>query len=148
MPRKSVEDLLTPTPVSGVKLDAPYDFSERKGDVWRAIVSALPADYFSPAQIPHLRNYCGAVVQCQFWEARLEKEQARRKPRDAELDKLEGKVRYWMEFENKLARSMRLTHQSVYQHTTANTAHQRGKTDAAELMREMNEEAAYGDAED
>jgi hypothetical protein len=144
MPRKSVEELLTPSAVvaAALKPDAPYDFSERKAEVWRAVVGSLPADYFSPAQQPHLRSYCTAVVQLQQAEAKLEHAQARKHaPRQELLDKYLAEVKYWLETENRLARSMRLTHQSVYQHTTANTAHKRGKASAADIMRELNEEA-------
>ena len=142
MPRISADALLTPTPRRDQpKLDVPYDFDERKGAVWRSVVNAMPSDYFSSAQVDHLRSYCTAVCIVLDLEAELAAEMRRKKPREKVIDRKRSDLKQWLMTKDRLARSMRLTHQSVMHNETAATAHRRGKVSAADIMRELNEDA-------
>lgn len=142
MPRVSVEALLTPKVAQPVpKLDPLDTLGEREASVWRAVVSTMPADYFSSAQVRLLSAYCSAVCVREDIEAELAAERRKKRSRGKVITRKRIELKGWMETENRLARSMRLTHQSVYQHTTAFTAHKKGKASAADIARELNEDA-------
>lgn len=149
MPRTAAEALLTqPIGPQAPRLDPLDTLTPRQAEVWRAVVAALPPDYFNTAQTRQLGAYCVAVCQREDVSRELEREQAKRKPRRAEVAELRRELGDWMERENRFARSLRLTHQAVYHPETAGTKTRKGQASAADLMREMNEDAAFGHAED
>jgi hypothetical protein len=131
MAPKSAASLLTPTAISNLpKPEIPYDLTEPESRVWQAVVNALPADYFSSAQMDGLKSLCQCVVMKCEAKAELEAEKSKKRPR---LTVLAQKKRDWVrlvELEHKLMRSMRLTHQAVYHHRTAATRHKDGKIEA------------------
>jgi hypothetical protein len=140
MPRKSPDAILTPPPVRAApKLDVPYNLNERQGAIWRAVTDAMPADYFSSAQVPQLTSYCVAVCIRQDIEAELERELAKKKPREKVVDRKRMDLKQWMLTTDRLARSMRLTHQAVLYEATAGNAHKRGKaTQGASALQLLN----------
>jgi hypothetical protein len=142
MPRKSAEALLTPARGGELpKLDPLDTLSERQAAVWRAVVACLPPDYFSSAQTRQLAAYCSAVCEREDIERELAAEQAKKRPRFEVVSALRRAKKEWLEVENRLARSMRLTHQSVYHNETAHTRHKAGAASAAEIERELNDDA-------
>jgi hypothetical protein len=140
MPRESIDALLTPKMAKqGPKLEPLDTLGPRQAAVWRATVDALPADYFSSAQTRILAAYCSAVCEREDVEAELVAEKARKRPRAKVIKEKRIELKGWMETENRLARSMRLTHQSVYQQATANTRHKQGKaTQGASALQLLN----------
>lgn len=146
MPRKSNAALLVPEMPKAEMLrpDVPYDLNENEGAVWNAIVDTMPADYFSPAQVPMLKTLCQMVVEQADAKAKWEAEKAKKKPNEK---KLVEKRREWMQTADmvmRLMRSMRLTHQSVYfpQTAASKQANERQHASAANELWEANDEPA------
>ena len=139
MPRVSAEALLIPKKVQQLPKLEPLDaMNERQAQVWRAVVASMPADYFSSAQVHILAAYCSAVCIRQDVEREMEAEQARKRPRRDVLAELRRDLAKWLETENRLARSMRLTHQAVFHRETAGTRTRDAKTSLAAIAAEMN----------
>jgi hypothetical protein len=42
---------------------APHELNDEETEVWSAVVNSWPADWFSPATVPLLTQYCRHVVQ-------------------------------------------------------------------------------------
>jgi hypothetical protein len=60
--RKSVAALLVPDVAGPVQYpDAPYDLTDEESDEWRAIVSSMQPDHFSPSNFPVLTQLCRHV---------------------------------------------------------------------------------------
>jgi hypothetical protein len=140
MPRKSPDAILTPPPVrSAPKLEIPYALSDAEGAIWRAVTDAMPADYFSSAQVGQLQSYCEAMVIKASIKAELDREMAKKKPREKVIEKKRAELNKWITTANQLARSMRLTHQAVYDHQTAFSRHKSGKaTQGASALQLLN----------
>jgi hypothetical protein len=146
MPRISADALLAPKIAQQApKLDPLDTLGPRQAEVWRAVVASMPPDYFSSAQTRLLASYCSAVVTREDVEADLLAEQARKRPRRDVIRELRHDLMKWLETENRLARSMRLTHQSTYHKETAGRAHNSGKLSAAEIAAEMNGDDDYAE---
>lgn len=52
---------------------APHDLNDEEVEVWSAVVSAEPADWFSPSNAPLLAQYCRHAVQCRRVAELIEK---------------------------------------------------------------------------
>jgi hypothetical protein len=51
-------------PVEAVeRLKAPDDLVDEEVEVWAAVVDTMPADWFTPATVPLLKQYCRHSVQ-------------------------------------------------------------------------------------
>jgi hypothetical protein len=139
MPRISTEALLTPKKAQTLPKLEPLDtLGPRQAEVWRATVAPLPADYFSSAQTRILAAYCSAVIRREDVEAELEAEMARKRPRRGVIRELRQDLKGWLETENRLARSMRLTHQSVTRPETTATRVKAGKAAALDALDALN----------
>ena len=119
MPRKSTAELLVPpTPKRELpRPDVPYDLNEAEGAVWHAVVDTMPADYFTPAQIPMLKIMCQMSVDSVELKAQLDAEKAKKR---VNHKRVEARRREWVH-----ATSMRLTQQAAKRLET--TRHPRGK---------------------
>ncbi len=120
--------------------DVPYDLTEAEGAVWNAVVSTMPADYFSPAQLPMLKMLCQMVVEAADLKRRLDAEKARRRPNAKYVSE---KRRDWMQVSNmvvNLMRQMRLTHQSVYFAQTAGSRQKAARQAATDALWASNED--------
>lgn len=62
--RKSADALaVAPAPIEIVpRLPPPHDLTDEECEIWSAIVADLPADWFSPATVPLLAQYCRHVI--------------------------------------------------------------------------------------
>src|SRR5262245_55364332 len=64
--RKSGEQLtvLPKQPLEAVERQrAPHDLTDEETEIWAAVINSQPADWFSPANIPLLSQYCRHVIQ-------------------------------------------------------------------------------------
>jgi hypothetical protein len=62
--RKSAASLaIQPSPVGIPRLPAPLKLSEAERGIWHDIVNALPANYFTEAQVPLLVALCRRVAK-------------------------------------------------------------------------------------
>lgn len=52
---------------------APHDLNDEETEIWAAVVNSQPADWFSPATVPLLTQYCRAVVQARRVAELIEK---------------------------------------------------------------------------
>ena len=120
MPRKSQAAKLVQTPlVEQVRPDIPFDLTEEEGLVWRAVIDALPPDWFNPANEPLLTRYCKQIVTARLIDTMLAAEKMRRQPNKAMLLKL---AKAQMSATTQIARlstKMRIAQQSVYHPVTA-----------------------------
>lgn len=143
MPRKSAAALamapLTPRHVTP-RLAVPAMLANAEGDVWRATVGALPAQWFGIEQAPLLERYCRHVVRSRCLETLL-----RDSDPAADLDRYTKLARLVGEESGRilaLARSLRLTVQSRTHATTA--AHRasaaRPQADITTLFEERHDE--------
>jgi hypothetical protein len=55
------------------RLLAPHDLTDEEVEVWRSVVDAYPADWFSGATIPLLTQYCRHAVQARRIAQLIEK---------------------------------------------------------------------------
>src|SRR5947208_3360196 len=64
--RKSAESLAiieAPAPIETVtRQQPPHDLSDEECEIWVAVANDMPADWFSPATVPLLAQYCRHVV--------------------------------------------------------------------------------------
>ena len=99
--------------------DAPYDLTDAAADVWKAIVESMPADHFAPSHYPILSQYCRHKVESNRISQLIE--QLCKTPEGSKrvfnlteynlLTTMQGRESTAL---NRLARSMRLTHQALY----------------------------------
>lgn len=64
--RKSLAalEVVSAKPVEAVeRLKAPDDLVDEEVEVWAAVVDTMPADWFTPATVPLLKQYCRHSVQ-------------------------------------------------------------------------------------
>lgn len=94
----------------------PHDLTDEEVEIWAAVVSAEPADWFSPSTVPLLAQYCRHVIQAKRIAVLIE-----RGTSDPDLD-----VKDWerllkmQERESRmiasLATKMRISQQSTTNH--------------------------------
>lgn len=57
-------EVVSAKPVEAVERPlAPHDLTDEETEVWAAVVDSMPADWFTPATVPLLAQYCRHVVQ-------------------------------------------------------------------------------------
>lgn len=123
--RKSVAELTTPAPL--VKVDRPEPpyvlWRDAESEVWRRVVSAVPADWFTGRNIDLLTEYCTTVISCRRL-AQLIKV-AESEPGDFDVPRWLALLRGHAQQTGRaqaLATSMRLSQQSVYSAKAGATA--------------------------
>lgn len=104
-----------PQPVELVRRQvAPSDLTDEEVEVWNSVVENMPADWFSPPNVPLLAQYCRHVVACKR-VGELIKRQAENED-EFEVDEYDRFLRM-QERESRiisaLAASMRLAQQST-----------------------------------
>lgn len=52
---------------------APHELNDEETEVWAAVVNTMPADWFSPATVPLLVQYCREYVQARRVAELIEK---------------------------------------------------------------------------
>jgi hypothetical protein len=124
---KSTEEMMTRALADAStvhRLEPPLElWRDDEAEVWRRIVEALPADWFTAADAPLLVQYCRHIVQARL-VAQLLRQQERGK---SDLD-----LGVWTKLMRaqdaqtaaiaRLATKMRLSQQATYGHRAAHTA--------------------------
>lgn len=106
------------------RLGPPATLSDGERGVWLATVNSKPAEWFGPEHIPLLVNYVRHVVAADVLDGQIrEFDPGWLKGDDglARYEKLRKLFRNETESINRLARAMRLTHQSIYRADKAAT---------------------------
>lgn len=76
MPRTSASALAVAKPEKIEVVErprAPHDLSDEEVEIWVAVVNSMPADWFSPANLPMLNQYCRHAIQARRVAEWLEK---------------------------------------------------------------------------
>ena len=108
--RKSGADLSV-VPTTGIRLHLPppMNMTDDERKLWLDTVMSRPVDWFRPEHVPMLKEYVRSVTQSDKLAKRIEK------TKDVdELVKLQRAAGMVTKNILTLARSMRLTHQSLY----------------------------------
>lgn len=136
MPRRSAASLTIATPLirpAGTRLQPPATLTLPQVNVWRNVVSAMPATWFTPEHVVLLVAYCRHAVRADDIELAL----ADLPVRDegfAALAKLAANETAKLAM---LARSMRLTHQSRLKAETAASRAGGGRPDPASAINRL-----------
>ena len=107
-----------------VHLQPPEGLTEEQAEVWRSVVGARSADFFSADQAPLLEEYCRVVVMCRLLAAQVEAAIAGGDAGElkAVLDMRDKESRRM----TSIATKLRLTNQSRYTPQAAATAAKKG----------------------
>jgi hypothetical protein len=120
--RRSAASLAVVATLPGQRPEPPVDLTPAQAQVWRAVASTKPADWFTADSHPLLAAYCRHVVAADRIARLIDNLEAEERPDLGEYNHL-LKMR---DRESRamvgLARSMRLTQQSRYDHKTGHTA--------------------------
>lgn len=123
MPRQSAASLTVVSNLTTItRVAAPSGLSPSQVDLWNAVVSAKPADWFSPENAPILAEYVRACDMCERLSAKIEDTLA---AEDSDV----GSVKALLDMRDKeskrvasLGTKLRLTQQSRYTPKAASTA--------------------------
>lgn len=120
---RSISELMIADSPAGIvnRPDAPYDLTDEESDVWRTVVSSMPAEHFAPSHYPILAQYCRHVIASRRIAQLVE-----RCSKNKKFDRVEFKELLKMQATEslaimRLARSMRLTHQAIYKANATGT---------------------------
>lgn len=127
--RKSVSALaVARSPVGVERMPAPVHLSDAERTVWIETVNDQPADAFSPVYAPMLEMYCRHVVRSRILADELDNfDRSWISDEDGlkRYDRLLGMAEREARAANALARSLRITRQSVIHPVVAGTANAR-----------------------
>jgi hypothetical protein len=124
--RKSAASLaVVGADVPGIsRLGPPSTLTDGERAVWLATVNSKPAEWFGSEHVPLLVNYVRHTVAADVIDAQIRDFDPEWLKKDEGLDryeKLRKLFRQETEAINRLARAMRLTHQSIYRADKAAT---------------------------
>jgi len=126
MPRKSTASLsVIPSGPAVHRLSAPPSLTDSEADVWDAVVSTKPADWFQADSAPVLEEYCKAVAMCRFLSFQIEAAKTSSGDEKADMKTFETLLRL-RDMESKRVLSagtkLRLTQQARYTPQASATA--------------------------
>ena len=117
------DNVVSLTPPS-VHLEPPEGLTDEQAEVWRTVVGARSADFFSADAAPLLEEYCRVVVMCRLLAVQIEAGIA-----GGEADELKALLDMRDKESRRmasLATKLRITNQSRYTPGAAATAAKRG----------------------
>jgi hypothetical protein len=116
--RKSAASLAVISTERGItRIGPPSTLSEGEAAVWTRIIDSKPAEHFGLKDVPHLTNYCRHVVKADVIDGLIKAFEPEWLNDDDGLKRYERLLTMAQRETGcieKLARSMRLTHQSIY----------------------------------
>lgn len=133
--RKSQADLATVTPI-GPRLGRPHppeDLTPDQAEEWRAVVAAMPGDWFGRESLAMLADYCRHACRARFLASRLDAMTLDDVGELASWDTLSRLAERETRAMLACARSLRLTHQARQDPKSA-ARRARGRPSAYELM--------------
>lgn len=95
---------------------APHDLTDEEIEVWAAVVASEPADWFSPATLPLLSQYCRHAVHARRIAELLEKATGDEKLAITDYERLLKMQQRESAMLKTLATSMRISQQSTTNH--------------------------------
>jgi len=120
--RKSSQELHSGALMLVRRPDAPLDLTPEETDEWRAIVEAMPADWFPRETWPLLAQYCRHTVSARRFAQLMDAEMAKTDIDLAGLDKLAQMQARETTALKSMASAMRLAQQSSRTDGSAGTA--------------------------
>jgi hypothetical protein len=116
MPRKSAAALSVVSPIVDHRPPPPDDMPEAQQDLWRTIVNRMPHDWFRAEHRELLRAYCQHVAIARLIARQIEAFAPKWLAEDGGLERFDGLAKVLERAHRMilaLARSMRITHQSL-----------------------------------
>jgi hypothetical protein len=98
------------------RLLAPHDLTDEEVEIWRIVIDAFPADWFSPANIVLLSQYCRHAVQARRIAQLIEKATSDKNLKIQDYQRLLQMQKHESDALCMLATKMRITQQSVTNH--------------------------------
>jgi len=126
--RKSQNEIVSPRAsvlVTNQRLPAPAHMTDAEMSVWQEVVNDQPASVFTPTHIPILEMYCRHVVQGRILADEILNFDRSWLADDDGLkryDRLLGMAERESRAANAVARSLRITRQSLHPETASNLA--------------------------
>ena len=120
-----IEAMMMPTSIDRTaRQKPPHDLSDEACEIWVSVVNSEPADWFSPATVPLLAQFCRHCVQARFVAELIEKTTNNKKATIGDLDKLFKMQQRETATIMTLATKMRLSQQSVTNHRGNKKSHE------------------------
>lgn len=126
MPRKSAAALsVVPKPLERRVAEPPVYLSEDEAEIWRDVVSSMPADWFDAAVAPMISAYCGHAVKARELQVECNQDVDPEEIglRDKLLSMREREVRAM----TSLATRLRISPSSRWSEQKAHTAHEKAQ---------------------
>ena len=123
--RKSAGSLAVVSALPGQRCAPPAELTEAQAEIWRAVVATKPADWFTEDSHPLLASFCRHVVSARMLSAAVDDAGSADLADGDELKRMERLLKMRdreTKAVNALARAMRLTQQSRYDHKSSHTA--------------------------
>jgi len=121
-PKSMTELMIDESTTMVQRPDAPYNLSDAATEVWRRIVSSMPAEHFAPSHYPMLAQLCRHEVEANCIAQLIEQCRSKKKSFSVIEYTLLLRAQKGESAEiTRLMRSMRLTHQSLYRAESAKT---------------------------
>jgi hypothetical protein len=95
---------------------APHDLTDEEVEIWRSVVDAFPADWFSGATVPLLTQYCRHAVQARRIAQLIEKATSDPTLKIEDWNNLLRMQKHESDALCALATKMRITQQSIINH--------------------------------
>lgn len=116
--RKSAASMLVrPRPIEVVERQRPpHDLTDEEVEIWAAVTGAMPADWFSPATVPVLAQYCRHVIHARRVGELIERMTGDPEFSVEEYDRLLKMQERESRAISSLATKMRLTQQATTNH--------------------------------
>jgi hypothetical protein len=115
--------IAAPAPIETIaRQRAPHDLNDEETEVWAAVVNVQPADWFSPATVPLLAQYCRHVIQARRIAELLERATGDKMLTVEDYDRLLKMQERESRAIATLATKMRISQQSTTNHRGNKTA--------------------------
>lgn len=119
--RPSAASLVTLTsPLDAIQVveraKPPHDLTDEEIEVWVAVTASESADWFTPATLPLLKQYCRHVVRARHLAEMIERAQTSKSLELADYDRLLKMQQRETAVMCSVATKMRITQQSITNH--------------------------------
>src|SRR5262245_18625356 len=110
----SATSLMTISPVEAVpRQSVPHELTDEEAEVWHAVINSMPADWFAPATVPMLTQYCRHTIHARRIAELLEKACSDKSLKVRDYERLLKMQKQETEAIALLAVKMRLAQQST-----------------------------------
>ena len=116
-PASAAGELVTVAPIEIQKrIKAPHDLSDEEVEVWCSVVDSMPSDWFTPATVPLLSQYCRHSIHARRISELIEKATSDPKLKIQDYERLLRMQKVESDALAMLAVKMRIAQHSVTNH--------------------------------